>query len=68
MIQAEAQTYRILPLVPNPTPTFFVKHANGDLEQIANQCTHTETTVRISTASGSERVRSVKPARYRSRY
>ena len=34
LIQAEAQTYRILPLVPNPTPTFFVKHANGDVHKI----------------------------------
>jgi hypothetical protein len=38
------------------------------LERIANQCTHTEMTVRISAASGSERDWSVKAARYRSRY
>jgi len=30
LIQTETQTYRVLPPVPNLTPTFLVHHASGD--------------------------------------
>ena len=34
LIQTEAQTYKILPLIPNPTSAFLVHHANGDVHKI----------------------------------
>lgn len=34
LIQSEAQTYMALPLIPNPTPTFLVRHLNGDVQKI----------------------------------
>jgi hypothetical protein len=34
LIQTEAQTYKILPLIPNPTSAFLVQHANGDVHKI----------------------------------
>jgi len=34
LIQTEAQTYRILPLNPNPTSAFLVKQAKGDVYKI----------------------------------
>src|SRR5262245_29499299 len=37
LIQAEAQTYRILPLVPNSTSPFLVQQANGDVQKIVDQ-------------------------------
>jgi hypothetical protein len=35
LIQTEAQTYRILPLIPNTTSTFLVQQASGDVRKIA---------------------------------
>jgi hypothetical protein len=34
LIQIEAQTYRILPIIPNTTPTFLVQRANGAVQKI----------------------------------
>src|SRR5262249_39977839 len=34
LIQTEAQTYRILPLIPNPISAFLVQHVNGDVHKI----------------------------------
>jgi hypothetical protein len=37
LIQTEAQTYRILPLIPNPTSPFLVQQANGEVHEIVFQ-------------------------------
>jgi hypothetical protein len=34
LIQIEAQTYRILPIIPNTTPTFLVQRANGAVQKL----------------------------------
>jgi len=35
LIQAEAQTYRISPLISNSIPTFLVQQANGEVHKAA---------------------------------
>jgi len=37
LIQTEAQTYKILPLIPNRTSAFLVRHANGYLHNVVDQ-------------------------------
>jgi hypothetical protein len=37
LIQTEAQTYRALPLIPNPISTFLAQHAKGDVQKIVAQ-------------------------------
>jgi hypothetical protein len=34
LIQSETQPYMALPLIPNPTSTFLVRHVNGEVQKI----------------------------------